>query len=131
MPAPIEIDFKKINKTVLVEATIHRVISLRTSKDLSFNEVENLGVNKIKGETIWGNKGGYYINPQKPGEYSLEASDGDKKIQIKLIIEKDKTPAFGQTEGIPRSAPKSKTLSNKAVIKRTSGCGGPSKVEYN
>ncbi len=133
MPMPIEVSFAKTNKLVIVEALEHRSIVLKTKSKINFSKVEGITTQEVNKNTFFGMSGekGYYINSKKAGEYSITASDGDKKITIQLVIKKEKRPSFGRNEKISRSVPKSKSLSNKVVTVESKGCGGASKVKYH
>ena len=133
MPMPIEVSFAKTNKLVIVEAIEHRSIVLKTKSKINFSKVEGITTQKVNKNTFFGMSGekGYYINSKKAGEYSISASSADKNITIKLVIKKAVKHSFGKNGDIPRSRPKSKSLTNQAVTVRSSGCGGPSKIKYD
>lgn len=141
IPQILEIDFDKIKKNVIVEAEVYRPIILKTSKNITFSKEKDFDTQKARGNTFFelnGNKG-FYLNPKKAGEFNIEASDGDKKIKIRLVVKPEVRPAFGGS--IPRGKTESipKGLSNSAesigekpqVVESKGGCGGPSKIKYD
>jgi hypothetical protein len=141
IPQPLEIDFDKIKKIVIVEAMGYRPIVLKTTADITFSKTKNFDTEKVHKNTFFGMNGkkGYYLNVKKEGEYNIEASDGDKKIKIRLVVKPEVRPAFGgsiprgKTESIPKGLSNSvESIGEKPqVVESKGGCGGPSKIKYD
>jgi hypothetical protein len=140
IPQPLEIDFDKIKKMVIVEAEIYRPIVLKTSKDIKFSKEKNFDTQKAHKNTFFGLNGnkGFYLNPQKAGEFNIQASDGDKKITIRLIMKeaviKTKGGAVPRSKGglIPFGSNQVESIDAKPqVVESKGGCGGSSKIKYD
>lgn len=120
IPQPVEIDFSKIKKVVLLEANLYRPILLKTDSKLSYKESENVKLEKAMGNMLWGSKG-YYLNTQKEGEYDIKLSDGDKSITINFVIKRAPKTKSRSVEGMKKAQ----------AFSSNGGCGGKFKLKYD
>lgn len=121
MPAPVNIDFDKIKKSVTVEAAVYRPVFIKSSEEVIFEHSEYI-------ETIK-EKEGHYINVKKAGDYTIKIKSKNKEVLLNLKLHPMDQPRNRTmfSKSVPQSAPKEIAVAKKEY----SGCGGVQKVKYD